>query len=254
MCDTQQKRISIMSEMKELYVARIEDLEQELEKRKRQLQRSGAMLLASQDNTRKLGQELRQANQNADQLLKQVKKKCSFFPCSWTQRRLTCILLVCVPTRKERIGKNVRKACGFDQSCACSARFSKLGAVRCIYVNNSEKRPSSADAQLDLKKSSNHSNHNGHHIQWKLSAFTGGIGTCEKRNSAKISSCDHSFSRLHKLRVSIYSPHGVSGIFFKTVLKISSNFFPKKDNDSHPINVISIREMKISMPGISKPK
>ena len=111
----------------------------------------------------------------------------------------------------------MRKACGFDQSCACSARFSKLGAVRCIYVNNSEKRPSSADAQLDLKKSSNHSNHNGHHIQWKLSAFTGGIGTCEKRNSAKISSCDHSFSRLHKLRVSIYSPHGVSGIFFKTV-------------------------------------
>ena len=32
-----------MSEMKELYVARIEDLEGDLEKRKRQLQRKGAM-------------------------------------------------------------------------------------------------------------------------------------------------------------------------------------------------------------------
>ena len=61
-----------MSEMKELYVARIEDLEQDLEKRKRQLQRKGAMLLASQVSERNLEQELRQANRNLEQILQQV--------------------------------------------------------------------------------------------------------------------------------------------------------------------------------------
>ena len=61
-----------MSEMKELYVARIEDLEGDLEKRKRQLQRNGAMLLASQANERDLKKELRQANHNAEQILQQV--------------------------------------------------------------------------------------------------------------------------------------------------------------------------------------
>ena len=60
-----------MSEMKELYVARIEDLEGDLEKRKRQLQRNGAMLLASQANERDLKKELRQTNHNAEQILQQ---------------------------------------------------------------------------------------------------------------------------------------------------------------------------------------
>lgn len=57
--------------MKELYVARIEDLEKDLEKRKRQLQRNGAMLLASQANERDLKKELRQTNHNAEQILQQ---------------------------------------------------------------------------------------------------------------------------------------------------------------------------------------
>ena len=58
--------------MKELYVARIEDLEKDLEKRKRQLQRNGAMLLASQANERDLKNEMRQANHKAEQLVQQV--------------------------------------------------------------------------------------------------------------------------------------------------------------------------------------
>ena len=48
-----------------------EDLEGDLEKRKRQLQRNGAMLLASQANERDLKKELRQTNHNAEQILQQ---------------------------------------------------------------------------------------------------------------------------------------------------------------------------------------
>jgi len=41
------------------------------------------------------------------------------------------------------------------------------------------------------------------------------------------------------------------GILFRILLNISNNFFPIKDKDSHPINVIKIIEMIISTPGIS---
>ena len=44
------------------------------------------------------------------------------------------------------------------------------------------------------------------------------------------------------------------GILFKALLKISKNFFPKKDNDNPPIIVIRIIEINISIPGISKGK
>ena len=41
------------------------------------------------------------------------------------------------------------------------------------------------------------------------------------------------------------------GIFFKILLKIFNNLFPRKDKDIQPIKVIKNKDINISRPGIS---
>ena len=52
--------------------------------------------------------------------------------------------------------------------------------------------------------------------------------------------------------ISNATTNALIGIFFNILLNISKNFFPKKDRDNQPINVIINKAIIISTPGISK--